>query len=221
MMQLLLIVCFALPIAWLASETHSRRWISVVLGIAALVAIGFLSYVWGSFITGIEKNLYFGESNAKLVKALSEELELGNSEHVRRELGRFAKNFHPSYENSPRYDEEVDTFVLRLNEANKADTESSTSQDSEIVVEGTQVSLSGIYHIAGKFGPYIQLGETSVYLVSDQSASWPDFDGKRVEVSGSLRLEPAGVSTSDEVAVPPARLLLTTTPDTITVSEEK
>ena len=59
--------------------------------------------------------------------------------------------------------------MLRLKEADKATKGSSIAQDSEIIVEGNRVTLSGIYHIAGKFGPYIPLGEASVYLVDDQT----------------------------------------------------
>lgn len=221
MLQLLLVFCAALPIAWLVSEAQRRRWISVVLGIAAQVAVGFLAYAYGSIMTGIDRNLYFGDANEALFDALSDAMQHGETDRVQFEFGFFAKNYHSSYENNPPFDEQVERFTDRLNEVAASRPKSATYSKGVLVAKGEQVTVSGTYSAHGKFGPYIRLGESEVYLVANQSASWPDFDGKRVTVSGNLRLEPAGVSTSDTTAVPPARLLLTTTPESIHISEEE
>lgn len=217
MIELLLFLCVALPVAWLVSEVQSRRWISVVLGMTAILIVGFVAYAWAEFTTTFQKNLYFGNANEKLFKALSDEIDGSEGDLVRKELLRLATLCRENYENYPRYDEEVDKFVTRLREAASKDAESTAKSNSTITADGGQVIVSGEYHTSGKFGPFIPLGETSVYLVADGSASWPNLEGQRVEVSGQLRLVPAGISRMDNVARAPELLLLTTTPESIVV----
>jgi hypothetical protein len=89
------------------------------------------------------------------------------------------------------------------------------SDGSHISANGEQVTVEGTYHSPGKFGPYIKLGAEQVYLVSDHSASWPDFEGRRVRVTGALDLADAFVPSAPDRAGAPCRLLLTTTPKSV------
>lgn len=90
---------------------------------------------------------------------------------------------------------------------------------SRMVSDGESVVVEGPYSLSGKFGPFIRLSETQVYLVANESASWPDYEGRIVRVTGSLELAPATRPLSNDgggiSAEAPARLLLTTTPDDI------
>lgn len=221
MVQLLLLICIALPVCWLVSEFQSRRWISLLLGVAAISVVGLVAYAWAGLTTTFEKNLYFGDANAKLLKAVDLELERGNVEKVGFEVRRLAKSFHPSYENYPRYDEQVNEFVERLSEANASDAEPMTDVNNRISGDDSQVTVFGVYHSSGKFGPSIPLGDTSVYLIADGSVSWPDLEGQHVEVSGQLHLAPETRSEQNSMAKAPARLLLTTSPGSIVTKAAK
>jgi hypothetical protein len=230
MLELLLFLCLSLPIAWLASEFQRHRWVSIVLGIAAIGVVGFVAYGWAALTIKFEKNLYFGDANEKLFKSLSDEMERGHEEQVRRELRRLAKNYRSSYENYPRYDEAVDDLVSRLRDESSADLNRATGQITKIAADSDDVSVSGTYNGSGKFGPFIRAGDASIYLVADASGvGWPDLEGQQVTVRGNLRVIPGTLERLSQVPVAetkdsracagaPVHLELTTTPDSITGS---
>lgn len=229
MLELLLFLCLSLPIAWLASEFQRLRWVSIVLGTAAIGVVGVVAYGWAAFTITFERNLYFGDANEKLFKSLSDEMERGHEEQVRRELRRLAKNFRSSYENYPRFDEEVDDLVIRLRDESSVDSRRYTGQSITIAADGDEVSVSGTYNRSGKFGPFIRAGDASIYLVADAGAAWPDLEGRHVTVHGNLKLIPGTLERLSEMPVAeendswpraraPAHLELKTTPASIIVS---
>jgi hypothetical protein len=116
MLELLLFLCIAIPVAWLVSEFQSRRWIRVVLGIAALSIVGLVSYGWAGLLTTFTRNLDFSETTKTLLVAVAEGLESKDSERVQDELRHFAKNYQPSYETSCT--EEVRKLVAKLEAMN-------------------------------------------------------------------------------------------------------
>jgi hypothetical protein len=114
MLLVMLIVAASLPLAWLLSEMQRHRWVSVLLGFASLVAVGFLTYGYAEFVTTINLNSSYGDATKSLLTAVSDELQAGNDTRVKREFKRFAAMYHPNYENSPRYEDEVSKFISRL-----------------------------------------------------------------------------------------------------------
>ena len=118
MLELLLLITAVLPLAWLLSETQRHRWISVVLGIASLVIVGFVMFGWAAIRTGIDLSVSYGEASKSLATAIDEELDAGNVDHVKQELKRFIQVYHPNYENTPRYDEMIGETVERLRKVN-------------------------------------------------------------------------------------------------------
>jgi hypothetical protein len=114
MLLLVLIAAACLPLAWLLSEMQRHRWVNVLLGLASLVAVAFLTYGYAEFVTTINLNSSYGDATQSLLTAVSEELQAGNDARVKRELKRFAAMYHPSYENYPRYDDEVAEFIAHL-----------------------------------------------------------------------------------------------------------
>lgn len=114
MLELILVITFALPIAWLASEAQSRRWISVVLGLTSIIVTSYVAYALGGITPGLQANQSFGNATKTLVTTITDELENGKVDFVTRELRGFAESYNPTYENYPRYDKSVLTLVQRL-----------------------------------------------------------------------------------------------------------
>jgi hypothetical protein len=114
MLELILLLTFVLPVAWLISEFQRHRWISIVLGCAATSMVGFVTYAWATFTTKFELNQSFGAASRSLVVAIVEELKTEDPDRVVSVLEDFAKQYDPNYENSPRYDEQIESVVERL-----------------------------------------------------------------------------------------------------------
>jgi hypothetical protein len=114
MIELLLVLCVALPMAGLLSELQRHRWISVVLGILSLAIVYIVTYAWCSFWTTFNLNVHFGEATQALLVTIEEALDEGETELVERELEVFLKRYDPNYENSPRYNEQAEKLVERL-----------------------------------------------------------------------------------------------------------
>jgi peptidoglycan/LPS O-acetylase OafA/YrhL len=114
MLEVVLLFSVVFPVAWLASESQSRRWISVVLGILSLTIVGFVAYFYATISTTFNTRSYFGQASVTLATAIVEELEKGKADKVQRELEYFIKEYYPSYENYPPYDEVVNDVVGRM-----------------------------------------------------------------------------------------------------------
>lgn len=119
MLQFLLFLGAALPIAWLASEFQSRRWIRILLGVGAISIVGLVAYGWAAVLTAFTSNVNYSETTKSLVVAVDDGLTSQDSERVRNELRRFAKDYQPSYESSCI--DEVNKFVSRLKEVTDTD----------------------------------------------------------------------------------------------------
>jgi hypothetical protein len=114
MLELILLLTCVLPFAWLLSEFQRHRWISIVLGSAAIAMVGFVTYAWATFMTTFELNQSFGAASRSLVLTVVEELKADDHERVSSVLERFAKRYDPNYENWPRYDAQIEEVVERL-----------------------------------------------------------------------------------------------------------
>lgn len=114
MLGLLLALTVILPLAWLASEFQPRRWLSILLGCAAIAYMAFITYGWAGFQSTFSLNESYGAASKSLAKEIVQQLEAGKIDLVQRELKQFANSYEPNYENYPRYDEAVAKVIGRL-----------------------------------------------------------------------------------------------------------
>jgi hypothetical protein len=116
-MLLIIILIFALPIAWLASEyLRSPRWLCIVLGVCA-IAMSFGVFHVGSGFERWNYNAWYGDAARKLLDAEIAALEGGKTEAVLTELRRFREELHPTYETRANYDELAMQAADRINAA--------------------------------------------------------------------------------------------------------
>jgi len=114
-------LAFGLPIGWLISEFQPRRWLRILLGLAALSMSFFLSYVF-SGLDQMGYNSRYGESSAELVEVMIVSLQNGDSENLLPALQRLHRNYEPTYEeNWTDYNELVEQFVNDVKSEHSAD----------------------------------------------------------------------------------------------------
>jgi hypothetical protein len=113
MLQFVLILTIALPIAWFVSEFDDRRWLRILCGVLALSMSFGVAYLAGS-LDRLNSNAWFGAASADLIDATVHELENGDPELVVSELKALREQFHPTYENRARYDVLVWEYVTSL-----------------------------------------------------------------------------------------------------------
>ena len=77
----ILFLCVALPIAWLASEFQPRRWIRIALGLCAIGMFYAVAFAVGTF-EHWNVNSCYGFASKELIDTTVLELEAGNAEKV-------------------------------------------------------------------------------------------------------------------------------------------
>ncbi len=115
MVQLILLLVIALPIAWLASEFQPRRWMRVVFGVAAIAMSFGVAWIVGS-LDRLDSNMWFGAATKDLIQNTIVELENGNDERVLTELRVLRSKFHPTYESRADYDKLVAEYVNAISD---------------------------------------------------------------------------------------------------------
>ncbi len=118
MLPLILLLTIVLPIAWLASEFQDRRWIRVAAGCAALATSSLVAVGVGS-LEHLNANAWYGGASKNLIDTTIEEIELGETERLLKELKILQEQFQPTYENRARYDKLIEEFMLRLGKERK------------------------------------------------------------------------------------------------------
>ena len=113
MLIVAVILAIGLPIAWFVSEFQNRRWVSLLLGVAALSTSFLVAYSAGS-LQHLTANAWYGGASKNLIDTTLEELEKGNTEKVIDELKVLQKDFQPTYENRARYDKLIEAYMSRL-----------------------------------------------------------------------------------------------------------
>jgi len=111
--KIMLFLCIAMPVAWLASEFQARRGLRIALGCCAIGMCFLVAAGVGSF-ERFNSNAWYGSASENLIEATLVELEAGNSEKVIAELRSLRTQFEPTYENRARYDHLVNEYVVRL-----------------------------------------------------------------------------------------------------------
>jgi len=121
-LNLTIIFCLAvgLPLAWLASEFQSRRWLSILLGVLALSMGLFLAGAF-SALERFNYNAWYGAASADLIDATIAEIEGGRTKDLLPVLRKLRDDFDPTYENRAHYDELVGRFVKQIEAAPSPD----------------------------------------------------------------------------------------------------
>jgi len=110
MLQIILLLVIALPIAWLASEFQPRKGIRIALGVAAIAMSFGVAWIVGS-LDRLDSNMWFGAATKDLIQNTIVELENGNDERVLTALRALRSRFHPTYESRADYDKLVAEYV--------------------------------------------------------------------------------------------------------------
>jgi hypothetical protein len=115
------ILALGLPVGWLVSEFQPRRWLRIVLGLAALSTSLFISYVF-SGLDQMGYNSRYGASSEKLVEVMIASLQTDQSEDLLPALQRLHRTYEPTYEeNWTDYNELVAQFVNDVKSNHSAD----------------------------------------------------------------------------------------------------
>ncbi len=110
MLEVIVFLVVALPIAWLVSEFIGKTLVRVVLGVAAIAMTFGVAWIVGS-LDRLHSNIYFGAATKDLIHNTIVELENGNTERVLCELKNLRSEFQPSYETRDNYDTLVAKYV--------------------------------------------------------------------------------------------------------------
>jgi hypothetical protein len=113
MLEIILLLGIALPVAWFASEFWPHRWLRLLLGSSAIGVSFLIAYGVGS-LEQFNANAWYGGASQNLIDATVTELESGNTDQVLRELKALQKDFQPTYENRAKYDKLIEEYLKRL-----------------------------------------------------------------------------------------------------------
>ncbi|WP_299467029.1 hypothetical protein [uncultured Gimesia sp.] len=119
LMLVIFILAVGLPVAWLLSEFQPRRWLRILLGLAALLMTVYLSHAFSIF-DRLNYNTMYSEASAKLIDTTIVEIEAGRSNEFLSELRILRSKFRPSFK-SVDYNELVNQFAIEVKEKHPAD----------------------------------------------------------------------------------------------------
>ncbi|QDT54050.1 hypothetical protein Pan44_20770 [Caulifigura coniformis] len=111
--KLILFLCLAMPVAWLASEFQARRGLRIALGCCAIGMCYAVAAGVGSF-ERFNSKAWYGSASKGLIDTTLLELEAGNTGKVIEALKSLHSKFEPTYENRARYDHLVNEYIVRL-----------------------------------------------------------------------------------------------------------
>jgi hypothetical protein len=109
----ILVFTVVIPIAWIISEFHDRRWLRLTLGVSSILLSIGVAVVIGSF-ERFNSNAWFGNASKRLINTTISEIEAGHEERVLRSLKRLQLKYEPTYENRAQYDQLVDETVKEM-----------------------------------------------------------------------------------------------------------
>ncbi|GAA4468399.1 hypothetical protein [Novipirellula rosea] len=116
MLELILLLVAALPIAWLISEFYDNRTTRITLGICAIAMSFGVAWIVGS-LDRLQSNIYFSEATKDLIQNTIVELENDNADNVLTQLRVLRDDFRPTYETRDDYDVLVDRYIHSISES--------------------------------------------------------------------------------------------------------
>ncbi len=115
MLELILFLVVALPIAWLISEFYNNRTAKIGLGLCAIGMSFGVAWIVGS-LDRMQSNIYFSEATKDLIQNTIIELENGKSDLVLDKLRELRSDFRPTYETRDDYDVLVDQYIHAISD---------------------------------------------------------------------------------------------------------
>ncbi|MEL6106061.1 MAG: hypothetical protein AAFU85_08495 [Planctomycetota bacterium] len=116
MLEIILFLVVAFPIAWLMSEFGENRGVRITLGLCSIaMAIG-VAWIVGK-LDRLQSNIYFSEATKDLIQNTIIELENDRATAVLSELRALRDDFRPTYETRDEYDVLVDRYIHALSES--------------------------------------------------------------------------------------------------------
>jgi len=116
MLELILFLVIAFPIAWLISEFYGNRGARIALGVCAIVMSFGVAWIVGS-LDRLQSNIYFSEATKDLIQNTIIELENGKQDAVLAELQALRDDFRPTYETRDDYDVLVDRYIHSISDS--------------------------------------------------------------------------------------------------------
>ncbi|WP_372720669.1 hypothetical protein [Novipirellula sp.] len=110
MLELILFLVVALPIAWLISEFYDNRSARIALGVSAIAMSIGVAWIVGK-LDRLQSNIYFSEATKDLIQNTIIELENDNAATVLTELRSLRDDFRPTYETRDDYSVLVDRYI--------------------------------------------------------------------------------------------------------------
>ena len=105
------VIAVGLPIAWLASEFQSRRWLRILLGSLSLIACVSITALGVNLYDRLSYNAWYGFASRDLIDTTITEIEGGRTDKLLPALRKLRDEFHPTYENRAHYDDRIRGFV--------------------------------------------------------------------------------------------------------------
>ncbi len=97
MLELILFLVVAFPIAWLISEFYNNRCARIILGLCAIGMSFGVAFIVGS-LDRLQSNVYFAGATKDLIQNTIIELENDRADLVLTELRNLRDEFRPTYE---------------------------------------------------------------------------------------------------------------------------
>lgn len=116
MLELILFLVAAFPVAWLVAEFYEDRCVRIALGVCAIAMSFGVAWIVGS-LDRLQSNVYFSEATKDLIQNTIVELEYDRSDVVLAELRALRDDFQPTYETRDDYDVLVDRYIHSISES--------------------------------------------------------------------------------------------------------
>jgi hypothetical protein len=116
MLDFIVFLMIALPIAWLVSEFQPHRWLRVLLGCASIALAFQVAWVAGSF-ERFNSNIWYGAASKDLAENTIRAIENGDADKVAEELRVLSNSLEPTYENRANYDKLVENYVRAISDS--------------------------------------------------------------------------------------------------------
>ncbi len=116
MLELILVLVIAFPIAWLFSEFYDNRGVRITLGVCGIAMSFGVAWIVGS-LDRLQSNIYFSEATKDLIQNTIIELENDRSDVVMTELRALRDDFRPTYETRDDYDVLVARYIHSISES--------------------------------------------------------------------------------------------------------
>ncbi len=128
-MHLVLVFVIACPVAWLLTEFQERRWLRILVGIAAIACCFGVAALVGA-LQMFNANVWYSNATKELVDTTIAELEAGNQASVLASLKDLQQQFVPGYESRrAEYNDLIGTAVKRMKSDNHKDREATPQKN--------------------------------------------------------------------------------------------